>query len=147
MGRRHHDRAPQAGLRRGGKRDTSYGSLIFFIYLFFFLRMYISKNKRWKKKIMASRQASSDEILLRYRTVMVKGGMKSAFSQTRRRGRGREAASSASNAPSSFDLQGNCLATLVRKKKNVSVPFTAHFEKLSCCCYCEFSDAGLLLRF
>lgn len=32
---------------------------------------------------MASRQASSDEILLRYRTVTVKGGMKSAFSQRR----------------------------------------------------------------
>lgn len=37
---------------------------------------------------MASRQASSDEILLRYRTVTVKGGMKSAFSQSRRGGRG-----------------------------------------------------------
>lgn len=131
MGRRHHDRASQAGLRWGGKRDTSYGSLIFIIFFILFLRMYISKNKRWKKKIMASRQASSDEILLRYRTVTVKGGMKSAFSQTRRRGRGREAASSASIAPSSFDLQGNCLVTLVQKKKKKCFwPFYGSFWKV-----------------
>lgn len=90
---------------------------------------------------MASRQASSDEILLRYRTVTVKGGMKSAFSQ-RWKGGGEGSASSASNASSSFVLQGNCLVTLVRK--NDSVHFTAHFEKLSCC---EFFDAGWLMRF